>query len=682
MNNEIVYEKDILIYGLHLTQGKYYVGKTDNLARRFKQHKDGTGSVWTKLYPPILDPIVLKDKADLFDENVLFKKWALKYGIDNVRGDIYCQIILSEADRIHLLKELDSAKDSCYKCHGLGHFVSDCTAELKQTTNLYKNKNINNGIINNGHSTNINIHEDQTNVQLDFISDIKDIKIFNDDEKDYMLLEALNGDDDPMANLLYIISNKRFHYTAESGWWMWNGIWKAGGQAELTSVLRYEISSLLLKVRLLYKDLAKFNYNNNSNNSNNSNTSNSSYNSNNSFNNNYDKKILMIDKIRKRLCSREYKQKIIGESEWVFASKCNKNFEKLLDSNPYLICFQNGVYDLKHMLFRETQPEDFISITLDYDYADTIDDSYKKDLNNFFESIMPDPNDRHYMLKLLSTGLVGENKNELFHIFTGSGRNGKSKLSELLKCTLGEYYASFSSTFLTAKMSNPGQASPHLMTLKKKRLILGSEPNHKFKLNATLIKSLSGNDDIVGRKLYGEQESFRPNFKMILLCNDIPEIDASDKAIWLRCRCLAFPTSFVFDPKLPHEKEIDLDLSSKIPNWRLAFFHLLLEKYNCYLSEGLKMTPNMYERTRNYQAESDMYFSWINERIEKSTNHIHTCTLYEDYKNWHIKNCSSVKMPLAAHFTKGIGQYLNIKKAVKVNGYIKQGVEHYKLISC
>ena len=40
----------IMIYVLQLTQGKFYVGKSDNIPARFQAHLDGRGCEWTKLY--------------------------------------------------------------------------------------------------------------------------------------------------------------------------------------------------------------------------------------------------------------------------------------------------------------------------------------------------------------------------------------------------------------------------------------------------------------------------------------------------------------------------------------------------------------------------------------------------------------------------------------------------------
>ena len=44
------------------------------------------------------------------------------------------------------------------------------------------------------------------------------------------------------------------------------------------------------------------------------------------------------------------------------------NFLKNLDENIYLICFENGVYDLEADHFRDGCPDDYISLCTNYNY--------------------------------------------------------------------------------------------------------------------------------------------------------------------------------------------------------------------------------------------------------------------------------------------------------------------------
>ena len=114
------------IYVLKLRGGKYYVGRTDkNAIVRFKEHKAGKGSAWTRKYKPIGIERVDLD-CDKFDEDKLTKQYMEKYGIGNVRGGTYCQITLSNEIVQMISKELNGGTNKCYNCGKTGHYVKNC----------------------------------------------------------------------------------------------------------------------------------------------------------------------------------------------------------------------------------------------------------------------------------------------------------------------------------------------------------------------------------------------------------------------------------------------------------------------------------------------------------------------------------------------------------------------------
>lgn len=127
------------VYVLKCKNKRYYVGKTNRiLSDRVVEHFTGNGSEWTRLYNPV-KVVECKEDADEFDEDKYTKKYMKLYGIDNVRGGTYTQIVLPEYSMLALKKELCSASDLCFKCNRPGHFAGDCYAKTKADGSAIRN---------------------------------------------------------------------------------------------------------------------------------------------------------------------------------------------------------------------------------------------------------------------------------------------------------------------------------------------------------------------------------------------------------------------------------------------------------------------------------------------------------------------------------------------------------------
>lgn len=130
----------LTIYALQLESNKFYIGKTsrnEGVDVRFQEHKSGRGSEWTKLYKP-MSIIQHYEHDSTFEEDVLTKRYMIKYGIENVRGGSYTKIDLDEWQIKSLEHEFKSVSDSCYKCGKKGHFATDCHKFEKMNKYLEK----------------------------------------------------------------------------------------------------------------------------------------------------------------------------------------------------------------------------------------------------------------------------------------------------------------------------------------------------------------------------------------------------------------------------------------------------------------------------------------------------------------------------------------------------------------
>ena len=86
---------------------------------------------------------------------------------------------------------------------------------------------------------------------------------------------------------------------------------------------------------------------------------------------------------------------------------------------------------------------------------------------------------------------------------------------------------------------------------------------------------------------------FKPQFKLSLLCNDVPDPPPTDTGIRRRMEIVEFGSKFVENPTEENEFKIDKSISEKIPNWRELFMGYLLDVHYDKYSEG------RYYRTRS-----------------------------------------------------------------------------------
>ena len=115
------------IYIIKLEKEKYYIGKTKNIDKRWNEHITGNGSGWTNKYKPVSFVKTIKS-ASHFDEDKYVKEYMAKYGIENVRGGTYSNVVLDVNSIAVLEKEIRHSKNLCTRCGRDTHFIKDCYA--------------------------------------------------------------------------------------------------------------------------------------------------------------------------------------------------------------------------------------------------------------------------------------------------------------------------------------------------------------------------------------------------------------------------------------------------------------------------------------------------------------------------------------------------------------------------
>ena len=224
------------------------------------------------------------------------------------------------------------------------------------------------------------------------------------------------------------------------------------------------------------------------------------------------------------------------------------------------------------------------------------------------------------------------------------GSNGKSKLVELYTKAFGEYSGNLPISLLTQKRAGSSQASPELAQCRGQRFISMAEPDRGQRMNIGYMKELTGGDNIKARPLYKEPFDFKPQFKIVLCCNDLPKVPPDDEGSWRRIRVVKFISKFTTKPKKENEFPIDPYLADNFNRWKEAFMYVLLQHYKTAVSSDgtikIEEPPEVTEATRDYQRIADIYVDFLDENVVKGNENdsIKLEEFHFRFKSWYTQN--------------------------------------------
>ena len=332
-------------------------------------------------------------------------------------------------------------------------------------------------------------------------------------------------------------------------------------------------------------------------------------------------KIDKIMKICERLARTNDKKNIMTEAKELFY---DGQFIQKLDTNPYLLCFNNGVVDFKTKTFRKGYPEDYISKSTKIDYIPinhTRDALKVSEIRDFMGKLFPVKELYNYMWEHLASVLVGTSINQTFHMYIGGGSNGKSVLMTLMEKTIGEYKGDVPLSLITDKRTRIGGLAPELVALKGIRYAVMQEPQKGDKINEGVMKQItSGIDPIQARAPYMPQAiTFIPQFDLVLCSNSLMEINSQDHGTWRRVRVVDFMALFTDNPKKgdlekPYQYlKID-DITEKFDEWKEVFASMLVEKV--FETNGfVKDCQIVMKSSNSYRESQDFIAEFVADRI-------------------------------------------------------------------
>jgi len=370
-------------------------------------------------------------------------------------------------------------------------------------------------------------------------------------------------------------------------------------------------------------------------------------------------RIKQVQKMVSSLKSAPYKNNVMREAMEVFY---DRRFREKLDTNPYLICFNNGVYDLKLNIFRPGRPEDFLSKAMPIDFIDYDEDDDKvQEVHSFLEKVFPDKSVRRYFLDTSCQVFVGGNQQKIALFWTGDGDNAKSITQSIFEQMLGSQLAiKFNTAVITGKKPGAGSTNADLARAGGGvRWAVLEEPDNDEMINVGVLKHYTGNDTFYARDLFERGKDGReitPMFKLVFICNKLPKMKYSDKATWNRVRVVPFESTFCReDDPAPEKYEdqllqkrfpMDKKFSQKIPGMLSAFAWVLLNHRKKMQDRPIVEPEKVRAATAVYRKQNDIYRQFFEEHIIEDKKKVLSLTeLYSQFKEWFRESIPNHQIP-------------------------------------
>ena len=333
-----------------------------------------------------------------------------------------------------------------------------------------------------------------------------------------------------------------------------------------------------------------------------------------------------------------------------------KKYNLTLDNNPYILVFENGVYDLKNFEFRNTKPEEYITntITTGYKYEPVNQTLMNELLSSYINKVFTNPKkDKLVFFKLLSTCLLGK-RFKKYIIANGCGDNAKTGFMRLLEKMLGGYAMKINVKDLCVGKKDTFS----LNNLNKMRLVYCEEHDAKTdKFDGNFIKDLTGTDKASFRKIHSAVCDVIICCLLIICCNKKPPINSFDDAI--RNRTIDFPFLSTFTDtdinnidRFEGNEYYDTEIFRN--KYKLTMFHFLLPYLKIFHNDKCKtnLTKNLITRRNDYLLQSDEFYCWFFDTYKICKNENQDTTHYITIKS------------LYSHF-KCSNYYMNMNKANK-----------------
>lgn len=317
-----------------------------------------------------------------------------------------------------------------------------------------------------------------------------------------------------------------------------------------------------------------------------------------------------------------------------------------LDVDPWLLNCLNGTIDLRTGELREHRREDFITKICPVEYEP---DATFLLWDDFLERVQPIPEMRQFLRRAAGYTITGLTTEEKLFFSYGDTSTGKSTFLQAILKTLGDYAmtADFD-TFLQKDRSSGHTAD--IARLAGSRLVISVEVDEGKKLAESLIKTITGGEEVTASHKYQDSFSFDPTFQLWLAANHRPRVRSDDAAMWRRILQLPFDVVIPEAERDPGVKDTLKDTTIAGP----AILAWLVKGCLEWQADGLNPPEQVRQATEQYREEMDPLAEFIGDRcVVQDGATADNGEIYQEYQKWAAT--AGIRRPIGRKaFTQGL----------------------------
>ncbi len=294
-----------------------------------------------------------------------------------------------------------------------------------------------------------------------------------------------------------------------------------------------------------------------------------------------------------------------------------------LDADPWKLNVRTGTLDLSTGQLHSHARADLITklAPVDYDPAAAC-----PTFERFLDQIQPDADVREFLARWFGYVLTGSTREHKFIVGYGSGANGKTTLTDVFETILGDYARQAAPDLLMRRRDDPHPTG--LADLQGARLVLAAETAQGRRLDESLVKRLTGGDQIKARYMRENFFEFTPSHKLMLSTNHKPQIDGTDHGIWRRTRLIPFAVTIA-------DHDQDHELPAKLRREAPGILAWAVQGCLRWQKNGLTEPTAIVAATADYRTESDTLGQYISDHcVLVDGVRARAKDLYDQYVTW------------------------------------------------